>query len=433
MNRTITLAVLLATGSAASAQLVINEAFENPPGGSDELWEFIEFYGPPGMALDGYAVALLKGGTDTNGDDIPENPAEIDEAFTLDGLTIGSNGLLLLVNDTGGGSFSELLADPETTIAYFSQQHIPTSDTPGKLANDWSSTYALVRKRPDAGGQYGTAWRKEVDHDENFDSLVDFGPPFQNFGSPIEPYQMVDDIAWSHSGGKEYVRDGDDEISETPDFNPDAISRVAYYGENPGFGTSRADEEWVFGDLIDLEDLEYDFSRSGGPTGFDRAGFTVTPGRFNDSAVEQQFRHVPGDVNLDGAADVADLCAASALLGATADDQESREYDNGTPDDESDDFAYDAWKYEGRAFNGLLVALGANPGDGDAVTVDDLAALQALVCVADWNADGVVNTQDFIAFLNGWAPKHMCTDVNRDGVVNTQDFIFFLNAWNAGC
>jgi hypothetical protein len=412
-------------------QVVINEAFENPPGSGDEFWEFIELYGAPGTPLDGYAVALLKGGTDTNGDGIPENPAEIDEAFALDGLALGANGLLLLVNDTGGFSFAEDEADPETTIAYFSLQHIATSDTPGKLANDWSSTYALVRRRPDAGGQFGTAWRKEIDPDENFDSRVDFGPPYQNHGSPLEPYQMADDIAWSHSGGKEYVRDGEDEISDTSGFNPDAISRVAYLAANPGFETSRADEEWVYGDLI--TELAYDISRSGGPTGFDRTGFAVTPGAFNDSAAEQQFRFVPADVNLDGAADVADLCAAAALLGAAADDTAPRTSDNGTPDDPSDDFTFDAWAFEGRELNGLLVALAAHPADGPAVTTADLAALQALVCVADWNADRAVNTQDFIAFLNGWAARDPCTDVTRDGTVNTQDFIAFLNEWNSGC
>ena len=115
MKRTLILALLLAaTGSAASAQVVINEAFENPPGGSDELWEFLEIYGPAGMPLDGYAIALLKGGTDTNGDDIPENPAEIDEAFTLDGLALGANGLLVRPGDVPSmaAAIGRLLDEP---------------------------------------------------------------------------------------------------------------------------------------------------------------------------------------------------------------------------------------------------------------------------------------------------------------------------------
>lgn len=54
-------------------------------------------------------------------------------------------------------------------------------------------------------------------------------------------------------------------------------------------------------------------------------------------------------------------------------------------------------------------------------------------CDADWNGDGVVNTQDFIAYLNDWSAREPGADLNGDGVVNSQDFIVFLNLWNAGC
>ncbi|MBK7403815.1 MAG: hypothetical protein IPJ41_04070 [Phycisphaerales bacterium] len=434
MRKLSTLLVLCALGQAAGAQVVINEVFENPPGGNDEFWEFVEFYGPAGMSLDGYAIALVKGGDDPNGDGIPDLPSEIDEAFTLDGLHLGANGLLVLLNDTGGGNFGEELVDPDTTIAYFTQQHIPTIDTAGKLGNDDSSTYVLLRRRPQTNSDgYPSAWRKDVDPDENWDSHIDFGAPHQSYGHILEPYQMVDNLAWSDNGGKEYVRESDDEISDTPGFNPDAVSRVGYNGVNPGPQPRRADEELVYGDCVAGDILPYDAVRSGGPTGFDRTGFAVTPGSFNDSDIESQFRFVPGDVDFDGRVTAADLCAAASLLGATLDDTEPRVSDNETPDDPSDDFTFDAWKYEGRAFNSLLVTLSANPGDGDAVTLADVAAIKGMICIADWNSDGTVNTQDFIVYLNAWAAKKPCADVNTDGVVNTQDFIAFLNAWTAGC
>lgn len=54
-------------------------------------------------------------------------------------------------------------------------------------------------------------------------------------------------------------------------------------------------------------------------------------------------------------------------------------------------------------------------------------------CLADCNGDGVVNTQDFVCFLNLWAARDGAADCNGDGVVNTMDFVCFLNAWSAGC
>jgi hypothetical protein len=64
---------------------------------------------------------------------------------------------------------------------------------------------------------------------------------------------------------------------------------------------------------------------------------------------------------------------------------------------------------------------------------DDLALESADACVADFNGDGSVNTQDVIAFLNAWNAGAGNADINGDGSVNTQDVILFLNLWNAGC
>jgi hypothetical protein len=59
--------------------------------------------------------------------------------------------------------------------------------------------------------------------------------------------------------------------------------------------------------------------------------------------------------------------------------------------------------------------------------------LRAEACPADLNDDGLVNTQDFLVFLNAWATGDPLADWNEDGTVNTHDFIAYLNDWAAGC
>jgi len=54
-------------------------------------------------------------------------------------------------------------------------------------------------------------------------------------------------------------------------------------------------------------------------------------------------------------------------------------------------------------------------------------------CAADFNGDGVVDTRDFVAFLNAWAGGDDAADFDGNGMIDTRDFIAFLNAWSAGC
>jgi hypothetical protein len=54
-------------------------------------------------------------------------------------------------------------------------------------------------------------------------------------------------------------------------------------------------------------------------------------------------------------------------------------------------------------------------------------------CPPDFNGDTVVDSQDFIAFLNAFTAGDPAADFNNDGIVNSQDFIAFLNAFTAGC
>ncbi|HZW11479.1 MAG TPA: choice-of-anchor B family protein [Phycisphaerales bacterium] len=69
--------------------------------------------------------------------------------------------------------------------------------------------------------------------------------------------------------------------------------------------------------------------------------------------------------------------------------------------------------------------------------VDDVRIVSPLceACIADYNADGGVNTLDFLAYLNDFtgATHNGDPDLNGDGDVNTVDFLLFLNLFAAGC
>lgn len=74
------------------------------------------------------------------------------------------------------------------------------------------------------------------------------------------------------------------------------------------------------------------------------------------------------------------------------------------------------------------IASGAS-ADADGDGVPD----ECQPCVADHDGNGVVDTRDFVAYLDDWAAKRPRADTNGDLIVDTRDFVAFLNAWAAGC
>ncbi len=59
------------------------------------------------------------------------------------------------------------------------------------------------------------------------------------------------------------------------------------------------------------------------------------------------------------------------------------------------------------------------------------------LCPGDFNADGVVNSLDWMAFLNAWNAEDPAADFNKDGVWNILDLLVwgnrFEDAWYGRC
>ena len=493
-NALVALTGLAACAAGIQAQVVINEVYENPPGdaqGNDDVLEFIELYGEPGMDLTGYAIGLFKGGSDGEfnpPNDVPDVYAELDEAFSLDGLSLGPNGFLVLYNGTDTQSLIPLFAPAETTGVSFFDAHIQNpNDINGNLQNDYSSSYLLMRRRPhhsvvDGVSVYepGYAIWKDENPDVDFDGKLDFGieiPLTRDLGIPaapppsrMDPMQIIDEIAWSNAGGKEYVRTSEHEISETPGFNPDAATRIRYYSANPMLGsrinsdgqtvpTRTADESWIYGEVTGASiDFTYDTAAYGAPTDPDGDGFAdisienagdvfkITPGDFNDHAATglTQFRFVVGDLDFDGDADADDLSLFDAAL-YMADFDATEDYidpDSGMPiaDPDNPGMNFQSYVFQNRLANAYLAARSLDSSDGlDFPSDADRAVLAGLVGPMMCNdADfaspfGELNFFDVSAFLSAFNAGDASADLNSDGMFNFFDVSLFLSAYSAGC
>lgn len=493
-NALIALAGLGISTLTLQAQVVINEVYENPPGdaqGNDNVLEFIELYGQPGMDLSGYAIGLFKGGSDGEfgvPNDIPDVYAEIDEAFTLDGLSIGSNGFLVLYNGTDSQSLIPLFLPSTANGVSFFDAHIQNpNDINGNLQNDFSSTYLLIRKRPNHRIENGVSiyepgyaiWKDE-NPDVDFDGKTDFGievPLNRDLGIPaapppsqIDPMQIIDEIAWSNAGGKEYVRTSEHELSDTDGFNPDAATRLRYYGANPMLGlrinsdgqivpTRTADESWIYGEVTGASiDFTYDTTLVGAPTDSDGDGFMdisiesngdvfkITPGAFNDHPATgiTQFRFVAGDLNFDQVVDVADLTLFDAqLLGADFDlTQDYIDPDSGMPieDPSNPGTNFQSYVFQGRLANAYLAAGNLDPSDASgSPTMADRDVLAGLVgpvpCSSADLAEpfGELSFFDVSAFLLAFNSGDAAADINIDGELNFFDVSQFLALFSAGC
>ena len=146
------LASVLILPAGAQAAVFLNEVYINPPGTSDDGREFIELLGTPGMKLDGYAIAILNGTLAKfyplgSIPPIPATHPEINEFYSLDGLALGPNGILVIGVQSGALFWYPTLLD-DSNFARWTTLWNGGLDNPGQLHNDGSFTMLLVRNRP---------------------------------------------------------------------------------------------------------------------------------------------------------------------------------------------------------------------------------------------------------------------------------------------
>ncbi|HVZ95207.1 MAG TPA: hypothetical protein VG797_11925, partial [Phycisphaerales bacterium] len=280
----------------ADAVVFINEVCHNPAGSGsfDDTYEFIELMGTPGMKLDGYAVALINGMQEKYYPlgSIPPAPIpdpEIDELFSLDGLRLGSNGILVLTI-SAASNFPTIVADSNVRPSWFNDPTFWNGglDLPTNLGNDGSNTYLLVRNRPgrtqaNPTNPAGLRWGKDIKCDAQLitpvtdpqsgqtvdqygDGTLDKGDPNGMSGVTLDlkgastpanindDLEVVDEISYEHDRGWEYQCDDRKvDVGNTGDayperdvhalddpgaINPDALSRVDYRTKGPGWPAS---------------------------------------------------------------------------------------------------------------------------------------------------------------------------------------------------
>ncbi len=322
----------------------VNEVFINPPDLTDTLYEYIELLGTPGMKLDGYAVAVLNGLEEKyyplgSIPPLPNPNCEIDELFSLDGLSLGSNGILVLGIES---SFWYPSLLPDTNFVEWPTLWNGGLDTTGKISNDGSTTIILIRNRPghteaDPANAAGLLWGKDITHDvyletpvwdDNASAWVDqWGngnidkgdadgmggnsldlAGMTTLSDPNDDLEIIDEVSYEDGSGWEYDTDerhGDlgstqpglphrhvHALDDPSNFSPDAISRVDYRTTGDGWTPSTGGSgEMSNGN--NWQDMATEQWIRGSSEGIGQQFYYLNDPSIDPDAVQPYFTHVP--------------------------------------------------------------------------------------------------------------------------------------------
>lgn len=278
--------VLNLAAPTGTASILINEVHINPPG-PDSNYEFVELISTSGgrQSTNGLTLVLLEtAGTSTG---------EIDEAWSLDGMATGANGLLLLGNNYPPAYAAAELAEyvplywdrtlnpslvPRTPFGDSVNQAVSAVADPPLLGNSDipDSSFSLLLVRDFTGFV-------DEDLDENDDGVLDRRPWAQEGG----PMGLLDSIGIraydstlpGYTGAMYALAD----VSQQ-DYSPDNVSREA------GNVTANSRDAWYGGDVEGDEPTGLVFGMN--VFGIDGS---VTPGSKNASGSSNGQEDSDGD------------------------------------------------------------------------------------------------------------------------------------------
>lgn len=234
-------AVCVLSSAATAAPVFFNEIIRDVPG-ADGGNESIELLGPANFSLNGFTLLAIDGDSTASG--------VIDQAISLNGLALGSNGLLL-IQDT-----NPLMPSPAAGTTVF---NLPGGFTPD-LENG-SNTFVLVQGFTGAVGD---------DLDTNNDGTIDVALPFTSVSDAVALLENdgTSNFGFADDLGAGFLTFGGPSAA----FTPDAFARAS------NGGAAAFDITGTSPGPFSTDPSEFLFV---GPAGTPDSTFDLTPGSVN--------------------------------------------------------------------------------------------------------------------------------------------------------
>ena len=234
--------------AADDSGFLLNEVHINPPG-ADENFEFVEIIHTGLKARSTNNLYLLR--LDAKGG----GKGRIREAWNLDGLATGSNGLLLLGDEYGRSPSTQPFADLIGNATVLADPEGLGSEDIGP-----GDSFSLLLVR-------GFTGQVAIDVDS------DDTPPLDTQNLPWT--ELIDSVAIRDTSDGDTVVYSDADLSQTS-YQPDSISRVA------GNVTPNSAVAWYGGDLLGAAQSGVKFDPASRFTaGLEASEIEVTPGQHN--------------------------------------------------------------------------------------------------------------------------------------------------------